>query len=303
MEKDINQSKFSNIKDNMKDNSIGITNVFNIDPYLTFALKKSEKISKAFYLVTNFLDVREPLKWRLRDLSLTLLSRVGLLASTSLSDREKIILDIKALAGELYALTSVSSASGFLSSMNAGILESEIASLVMFLEEKQIHYYASISKIDLNKDFFEGTIEGQINIKKGEKYHEKLRPTSLKDRIDKKDILRTNNLNTSLLYNSNPIRSIGVENFTRDLEARLKNSTSIRTNYDMRQSNNYNQNRRNKIIELASEKDSFSIRDISDKIKDCSEKTIQRELILMVKDGTLVKEGERRWSKYSLNRI
>lgn len=32
----------------------------------------------------------------------------------------------------------------------------------------------------------------------------------------------------------------------------------------------------------------------------CSEKTIQRELISMVKDGTLRKEGEKRWTRYSV---
>lgn len=43
-----------------------------------------------------------------------------------------------------------------------------------------------------------------------------------------------------------------------------------------------------------------TIKDISNKIKDCSEKTLQRELISMIKDGLVIKEGERRWSTYSL---
>ena len=42
------------------------------------------------------------------------------------------------------------------------------------------------------------------------------------------------------------------------------------------------------------------IKDVSPLIKGCSEKTIQRELLSMVKSGILKKEGEKRWSKYSL---
>ncbi len=44
----------------------------------------------------------------------------------------------------------------------------------------------------------------------------------------------------------------------------------------------------------------LTIRDFAKNIKDCSEKTIQRELINLVASGTIKKEGERRWSKYFL---
>lgn len=45
----------------------------------------------------------------------------------------------------------------------------------------------------------------------------------------------------------------------------------------------------------------LTIRDLADKIKGCSEKTIQRELLALVGAGVLKKEGERRWSKYSIS--
>ena len=40
--------------------------------------------------------------------------------------------------------------------------------------------------------------------------------------------------------------------------------------------------------------------DIAQTIRDCSEKTIQRELIALIQGGIVKKTGERRWSKYSL---
>ena len=43
-----------------------------------------------------------------------------------------------------------------------------------------------------------------------------------------------------------------------------------------------------------------SVKDVAFSVKNCSEKTIQRELISMVQEGVLLKEGERRWSRYTL---
>lgn len=44
----------------------------------------------------------------------------------------------------------------------------------------------------------------------------------------------------------------------------------------------------------------MSVRDLMSLIKDVSEKTIQRDLVSMVKDKVVKKTGEKRWSRYSL---
>jgi hypothetical protein len=54
------------------------------------------------------------------------------------------------------------------------------------------------------------------------------------------------------------------------------------------------------IVDTIKEKGELSIKDLTDVIHGCSEKTIQRELISLVSDGVLSKTGERRWSRYSL---
>ncbi len=58
--------------------------------------------------------------------------------------------------------------------------------------------------------------------------------------------------------------------------------------------------RQNIIIQLLKKKNDLTIKDISAVIRDCSEKTIQRELIDLIGAGVLKKTGERRWSRYSL---
>lgn len=54
------------------------------------------------------------------------------------------------------------------------------------------------------------------------------------------------------------------------------------------------------ILDLISKKGLVSIKDIAMSIKGCSEKTVQRELNSLIKEGLIEKVGERRWSKYSM---
>ena len=60
-------------------------------------------------------------------------------------------------------------------------------------------------------------------------------------------------------------------------------------------------NRQTIILNLLKKMNELSIKDISQVIRDCSEKTIQRELISFISAGVLKRTGQRRWSKYSLN--
>lgn len=58
--------------------------------------------------------------------------------------------------------------------------------------------------------------------------------------------------------------------------------------------------RRGRISRILRERGESTIKDISMHIKDCSEKTIQRELNAMIEDNIVKRHGERRWSRYSL---
>lgn len=67
------------------------------------------------------------------------------------------------------------------------------------------------------------------------------------------------------------------------------------------QSNQSNVNdRRERIKTILEAKGEASIKDISEIITDCSEKTLQRELNAMIDENIVKRQGERRWSKYSI---
>jgi hypothetical protein len=52
------------------------------------------------------------------------------------------------------------------------------------------------------------------------------------------------------------------------------------------------------ILELVRKRKSVSIKEVASAIKGCSEKTIQRELNVLIDRGLIRREGERRWSVY-----
>ncbi len=58
--------------------------------------------------------------------------------------------------------------------------------------------------------------------------------------------------------------------------------------------------RRERVTDVLRDNPDATIKDIVGVVTDCSEKTIQRELMSMIKDNIVVREGERRWSKYKL---
>jgi DNA-binding transcriptional ArsR family regulator len=66
-------------------------------------------------------------------------------------------------------------------------------------------------------------------------------------------------------------------------------------------SDNHIKDRREAVLSVIRNKRRASIKDISTLIRGVSEKTIQRELSSLIEAGTVLKQGERRWSTYSLS--
>ncbi len=58
--------------------------------------------------------------------------------------------------------------------------------------------------------------------------------------------------------------------------------------------------RSTRILAVIKDKGETSIKDISATVTDVSEKTIQRELMSLIEKGQIVKDGERRWSRYRI---
>jgi predicted transcriptional regulator len=96
--------------------------------------------------------------------------------------------------------------------------------------------------------------------------------------------LTSQSLISSTLPSSNPQRVIKDIN-----KGQLKGHQKV---------NEQQAKRTSAILEIVLKNKGVSIKDIVAVVKDCSEKTIQRELAALVEKGLIRKQGERRWSIY-----
>ncbi len=98
---------------------------------------------------------------------------------------------------------------------------------------------------------------------------------------------------------TNPLMASGIqsESVRRHRSARAKNEMGSLPSGETQA---HLQSRRDRVLNVLRDKGEATIKDIREFITDCSEKTIQRELISLIKDTIIVREGERRWSKYKL---
>lgn len=87
----------------------------------------------------------------------------------------------------------------------------------------------------------------------------------------------------------------GVTTSFKDIN---KGHTKGQKSFLTRSDSAHKQERLDLILEFVRKNKNASIKDISTIVKDCGEKTIQRELALLIERGLVRKEGERRWSVY-----
>lgn len=91
-----------------------------------------------------------------------------------------------------------------------------------------------------------------------------------------------------------PVISIGHLSRTRN-----KPLNKTRTSSLVNKANTISKSdRRNVVLNTIPTVGSISIKDVSSSLPEYGEKTIQRELLSLVREGVLIKEGERRWSTY-----
>jgi hypothetical protein len=234
--------------------------------------------------------VDEPIKWQLRKTSLDLLDNVMSLSNATMSSRESVIRDISQKLFQLISLYSVSFKSGFISEMNYKIVNIELNKLANFLNDYDLTDNQSRNKL-FKEDFFTEDID---EIEKGQIEKD----ISIKDKIDR-------NIETFVKDNNGK----GQNNKSNEkvLNKKDNSNTDKRTakktsNSDSSSKSVSRNKRREDIVNIVKQKGNVSVKDISSIIKDTSEKTIQRELISMVDDGVLLKEGERRWSRYMISK-
>lgn len=249
------------VNKNLKD-STNNSSITVKDSTVFLSYKKTDKLITALYIVTDIIDKEEPLRNKLRTLGTEIVSDIY---SISPKAEKKII--------EIMSFLDIASAINLISEMNYGILKKE------FLELKQaVKEYTQVKPVWLEE--FLRTDE-HIG-------HEPLN-----------NLKRTN---IGVQKGSTLLKALSDKTAMSDIKFVHKNHID----FDL-----LKKERRFNIVNIIKDSGgSATIKDIKDKINNLpnghnstsipSEKTLQRELISMVKENVLSKTGEKRWSRYSL---
>ena len=250
-----------------------ITILFAGDSYGLFVFQKTERLVRAIYLLTGLLSDKEPMRERTRTLVNEMLE-----CSLAMSDRiwgeETFQKSLLSSICEISVLFDVAENTKMVSKMNHRIITSELKKLSDFLLNSSKNY--SSAKIAFETNFFDGnynyipdqTLQSSSQLQNLEN---KLNNDFVKDNYKghKDSVLDNTNENKSLIKTVNSEKTIKDKNSRREI-----------------------------ILSMLKSGVGLTIKDFAKNINDCSEKTIQRELLSLVSQGLLKKEGERRWSKY-----
>lgn len=263
---------------------------------VSYSYKRANKLITALYMVTDIMDKTEPLRNRLRILGADILSDLYARPSQA---RQK--------ATEVMSFLDIASTIGMISGMNAGILAKEFANLKNSIPGPSLEGDSAwlTGFLAPEKEPSSRIISGPVTI------------PAPKSGIDESQTTRLGVQKASALMNA--LSKVAMSD-TGPL--RPQNASLLKSHLGQASGHDFNmlkQQRRSEIIKIikedkaARERGGATISDIRNSAKQYAsslgikallstgEKTLQRELVSMVKDNVLKKSGEKRWSRYSIS--
>lgn len=267
--------------------------------------KKCERLATAIYLVTNFLSDTEPMKSRLRTLSLELVREACLIKSgSSIGAGAAVLEGLHENILETLSLLELGFMAGLVSEMNFTLLKREYRSLLQTIEIKKSSRESATDSI-LGDNFFDmsDTLKnGSVHIREersfGYSNRTKEAPKIYKGHSigqTSSEVSDRNLVGPSVAQVVNVVHSQRQTSYIKPSATRSVPTFTPRTTIDTAK-----ESRRGRILKLVKDNREVTIKDISAHFSDLSEKTIQRELVSLVESNVLKKFGERRWSRYAL---
>lgn len=240
---------------------------FNKD--CVFLQQRTQKLTTAIHMVTDKLPDSEAMRTELRVMSLKLLSLSFSLEMTKGESQSQRFNEFDCSLRNTLALVELSKSVGLMGAMNADILAKELKNIEAYTTEYS------------NRKYNE---EGVLM------HSEKFAEVSLADMFPRFKTMNAQ-IGQDLSYKGHESRT---ENTKRQHEPNKKYRNPKELEIVLKSE------RRSAILNIVKNKGEIGVKDVSLVIKDYSEKTIQRELMSMVSEGILNKNGNKRWSKYSI---
>lgn len=268
--------------------------------------KKCERLGTAIYLVTNFLSDTEPMKFRLRALSLDFVRYATQVKNGSYTIESNVLDSLRANIVETLALLELALIAGLVSEMNFTLLKREYVSLRDMVDVRKASRESYTDSI-LGENFFASTeLVGGAH-REGRREDQTLAPSTLKSNSFETTPRVTvgaqspkghsiGQSNSAMSDRNTKGHVVPVTTSGSKIDSSSKErSFGVRAVTDVAK-----ESRRARILKLVKDNREVTIKDIATHFVDLSEKTIQRELVSLVENGVLKKFGERRWSRYAL---
>ncbi|MDO8594464.1 MAG: hypothetical protein Q7R93_03040 [bacterium] len=272
--------------------------------HLLFLFKKTERVVAATYVITSLFPDVEPLKWRLREASSRIIGHILSHKERSNTQSKEFVSDTLAEIAHLLSLLDLAYVAELLSSMNFLILKKEIEIIFNIIDGKARTSsptqppFLDERFFALSKDMFDGA---------GQSKDELALSVSAETKAEESPVVRSFGEFERLRREREEFhkgQKIKDNVFYKKLPDTVKapNALSVPRTSPIRSSsdNQIKEERRKDILGVLRDGRTATIKDFSSVISGCSEKTVQRLLIEMVRDGILQREGDRRWSRYSI---
>lgn len=273
----------NNLRD--KRSQVGLAIKDTTQPSISYT--KTNKLVTALFMVTDIMDKAEPLRNTLRTLGSQIISDMHTGQSGIQSEPSRTTTRIY----EVLSFLDIASSVNMISDMNATILKNEFLKLLESVKE-----YRKVKSVWV-EEFLENVDPDDKNNDQ-QKYSELItvrhdpsrtptrlgvqKASTLMSALKGVNTSKMSDRKTTISQHSLPSFDVLKKHRRADIISALNMSEGGLTLTDIK----------NK---------AKGQKDILSALASCGEKTLQRELVTMVRDGVLKKEGEKRWSRYSIN--
>lgn len=246
-------------------------------------LEHIQKIARALYMISSYIEKEDYLVNALKKDTVDMVSKCALLASCDVSQESFIFSDIHKNFFQIQSYLEILSDSGLVSEMNYKIISSEIKKINLLIVDI------------LNRE------SSRLDIKS--------QPIIDKLFLEKEIIHEQENLTQPPTRIESPISSFvkrheeGKKSKEESLSLKRTSSSKVaptKLPKNTSEKLSLKEKRQENILSILKQKKDASIKDICTLFKDCSSKTIQRDLAELIDQKKVMKRGDRRWSIYNL---
>ncbi len=278
-----------------------------------------ENVATALYLVTNHLKDTEPLKHRVRQISHEILEHMIHLSDMSYAH-------VESHTAHLQSLLRIASAAGLIAEQNASILNNALSKILKDTEQ----YMKPLTNMSISlSDLLYIEPASDVSLGVASDAQDLTVSPQGSERDQAQSLSGASSFAIAPTMPSQPSSPAPAAKIAAPMPApaapkpaqheapkmSFDSVASMRQAFDAMNGNGASarpssaerpvsggqmSDRQQIILKELRNKGQLTVKDLAEKIKGCSEKTIQRELLSLVGSGVLKKEGERRWSRYSI---